>query len=108
MEDSKIIELFFVCAKQVIVELSAKYGTTALNAIEQEITAKELYRQIDCFLATLDEENQMMFVRRYWYSESIPDIAERFQTSDNNVSVHLSRIWKKLKIHLKKNSLLDI
>lgn len=74
----------------------------APNAIEQEISAKELSRQIDHFLATLDEENQIMFVRRYWYSDSISDIAERFQTSDNNVSVRLSRIREKLKSHLKK------
>lgn len=75
---------------------------TASITVEQEIVASELSRQIDLFLATLDEENQMMFVRRYWYSDSISDIAERFQTSDNNVSVHLSRIRKKLKTHLKK------
>lgn len=70
--------------------------------VEQEISAKELSRQIDRFLATLDEENQMMFVRRYWYSDSISDIAERFQTSNNNVSVRLSRTREKLKTHLKK------
>lgn len=74
----------------------------APNTIEQEISAKELSRQIDHFLATLDEENQMMFVRRYWYSDSISDIAERFQTSNNNVSVHLSRTREKLKTYLKK------
>lgn len=74
----------------------------ASATVEQEIAASELSRQIDLFLATLDEENQMMFVRRYWYSDSISDIAERFQTSDNNVSVRLSRIRKKLKTHLKK------
>ena len=70
--------------------------------VEQEISAKELSRQINRFLATLDEESQMMFVRRYWYSDSISDIAERFQTSSNNVSVRLSRIREKLKSHLKK------
>ena len=75
---------------------------TASLTVEQEISAKELSRQIDRFLATLDEENQMMFVRRYWYSDSISDIAERFQTSSNNVSVRLSRIRNKLKTHLKK------
>ena len=75
---------------------------TASLTVEQEISAKELSRQIDRFLATLDEENQMMFVRRYWYSDSISDIAERFQTSSNNVSVRLSRLRNKLKSHLKK------
>lgn len=70
--------------------------------VEQEISAKELSVQIDRFLATLDEENQIMFVRRYWYSDSISDIAERFKMSNNNVSVRLSRIRDKLKVHLKK------
>ena len=70
--------------------------------VEQEISANELSQQIDRFLATLDEESQMLFVRRYWYADSIPDIAERFQISNNNVSVRLSRIRDKLKAHLKK------
>lgn len=74
----------------------------ASSAVEQEIAASELSRQIDCFLATLDEESQMLFVRRYWYSDSISDLAERFHTSNNNVSVRLSRIRNKLKIYLKK------
>lgn len=72
------------------------------STIEREISSKELSRQIDRFLATLDEESQIMFVRRYWYSDSISDISERFETSNNNVSVRLSRIRDKLKKHLKK------
>lgn len=70
--------------------------------VEQEISAKELSGQIDSFLDTLDKEDRVMFVRRYWYSDSISDIAERFQMSNNNVSVRLSRIRNKLKKHLKK------
>lgn len=74
----------------------------ASSAVEQEIAASELSRQIDRFLATLDEESQMLFVRRYWYSDSISDLAARFHTSNNNVSVRLSRIRNKLKIYLQK------
>ena len=74
----------------------------ASAAVEQEISAKELSRQIDRFLDTLDQENRMLFVRRYWYSDSISELAERFQTSHNNVSVRLSRLRNKLKKHLKK------
>lgn len=69
--------------------------------VEQEISAKELSLQINRFLDTLDMENRVMFVRRYWYSDSISDIAEMFQITDHNVSVRLSRIRDKLKIHLK-------
>ena len=74
---------------------------TALT-VEQEISAKELSLQIDRFLDTLDKENRVMFVRRYWYSDSITDIAEMFQISNHNVSVRLSRTRDKLKTHLKK------
>lgn len=74
----------------------------ASATVEQEISAKELSQQINCFLAVLDEKSQVMFVRRYWYSDSISDIAKRFKMSNNNVSVCLSRIRDKLKTHLKK------
>ncbi len=72
------------------------------TTVEQEIAAMELSRQIDSFLATLDEESQMLFVRRYWYSDDISDLADRFQTTANNVSVRLSRIRSKLKKYLQK------
>ena len=72
------------------------------STVEQEIVASELSGQIDRFLATLDEERQMLFVRRYWYSDSISDLAEQFCTSNNNVSVRLFRIRNKLKNYLQK------
>lgn len=74
-------------------------------SVEDEFNANELARIIDSFLATLDDENQIMFVRRYWYSDSISDIANRFQTSNNSVSVRLLRIREKLKAYLKKEGL---
>lgn len=70
--------------------------------VEQEIAASELSKQIDLFLDTLDKENRVMFVRRYWYSDSISDIAEMFQITNHNVSVRLSRTREKLKIYLMK------
>ncbi len=75
---------------------------SAFLTVEQEIEANELSRLLDGFLVTLDRESRVMFVRRYWYSDSISDIAERFQMSRNNVYVRLSRIRKKLKNYLKK------
>lgn len=74
----------------------------ASATVEKETSAKDLSRQIDRFLDTLDQESRVLFVRRYWYSDSISELAERFQTSHNNVSVRLSRIRNKLKKHLKK------
>lgn len=70
--------------------------------VEDEFNAKELARMIDRFLETLDKRNRMMFVRRYWYSDSIADIAELFHTSSHNVSVRLCRTREKLKKYLIK------
>ena len=75
---------------------------TAPATVEQEVAAKELSLQIDRFLDTLDKESRVMFVRRYWYSDSIPELAERFETSKNSVSVRLSRTRDKLKHFLLK------
>lgn len=72
------------------------------QTVEQEMEADELSEQIDRFLATLDEESRMLFVRRYWYCDGISELAKRFCTTDNNVSVRLSRLRKKLKRYLQK------
>ena len=72
------------------------------ETVEDRLTAKELSAALDQFLDTLDQESRVMFVRRYWYADSISEIAERLQMSKNNVSVRLSRTREKLKSHLKK------
>lgn len=75
---------------------------TSASITEQEVDAKELSQEIDRFLDSLDQESRVMFVARYWYSDSITDIAKRLRTTNNNVSVRLSRIRGKLKNHLQK------
>lgn len=74
----------------------------ARQSIEDEMAVKELTQAMESFLDTLDKESRVMFVRRYWYSDSISDIAERFQLSNNNVTVKLSRIRGRLKKYLEK------
>ncbi len=74
----------------------------ASASVEDEFNAGEVARIIDDFLATLDKENRIMFVRRYWHSDSISELAELFHTSNHNVSVRLSRTREKLRKHLIK------
>lgn len=74
----------------------------AATSVEDTFDAKELARIIDDFLETLDRANRVLFVRRYWYSESISDLARLFRTSNHNVSVRLFRIREKLKQYLIK------
>ena len=100
MDDSKIIDLFYARSEQAIMELSTKYGAVCSKV--DKLTAKELSDALDQFLDTLDQENRVIFVRRYWYSDSISEIAERLHMSKNNVSVRLSRTRERLKNYLKK------
>lgn len=72
------------------------------DSVEHEFNAFETARIIDAFLETLDRENRIMFVRRYWHSDSIGDLAKLFNTSRHNVSVRLSRTREKLKKYLIK------
>lgn len=72
------------------------------ETVEDVLTAKELSAALDRFLDTLDKEDRVIFVRRYWYADSIPEIAERLHMRKNTVSVRLSRIRERLRKYLKK------
>lgn len=180
MDDSQIIELFFLRSEQAIMELAKKYGSTCnhiakniLNndqdaeecvndaylgvwntippqrpkplltylcrivrnlsikkyhantsgkrnstydialseledciaskqTVEEEYAGKELSRLINDFLTVLPQKDRILFVRRYWYSDSISELAATFHTSNNTVSVRLSRIRDKLQNYLRK------
>lgn len=64
---------------------------------QKEFEAAQLTEDLNRFLASLPEDKRNMFILRYWYAESIASIAERFNVSENNISVSLNRIRKKLK-----------
>ena len=72
------------------------------DSVEEEFNAVETARIIDRFLTTLNKENRIMFIRRYWYSDSIDDLAKLFKTSNHNIYVRLSRTREKLKKYLIK------
>ena len=70
------------------------------KTVEDEIEARELARIIEDFLDTLTVENRVIFMRRYWFSDSYKDIAELVGLSEKNISVRLTRIRKKMKQYL--------
>lgn len=74
----------------------------ASDTVEDKFDAKMTAEIIDKFLLSIDKNDRIMFVRRYYHSDSISDIAELFGTNKHYVSVRLSRIREKLKKHLIK------
>ena len=91
----------------VETELTEKNGWNGLGEcvsgkdnIERQWEMKELVAEINQFLQKLPEEKRCMFVLRYWYVDSIGEIADRLGRSENYVSVTLNRIRGKLHTHL--------
>jgi RNA polymerase sigma factor (sigma-70 family) len=70
------------------------------KTVEDEIEARELARIIEEFLDTLTQENRVIFMRRYWFSDSYREIAEIVGLSEKNISVRLARIREKMKQYL--------
>ncbi len=72
----------------------------APNTVETEIEVKELAHIIENFLDTLTVENRVIFMRRYWFSDSYREIADCVGLTEKNISVRLTRIRKKMKEYL--------
>ena len=61
-----------------------------------------LREAINGFLGTLDEEKRNIFIRRYWYLDSVADISKRFALSESKVKTTLFRCRNRLREHLEK------
>ena len=61
-----------------------------------------LSEAINAFLGKLDEEKRNVFLRRYWYLDSIADISKRFSLSESKVTTILFRCRNQLREHLTK------
>lgn len=82
----------------ILDELGELVSGTEL--VEDNIIRNELIRTINTFLGTLSTEKRSLFIRRYWYSDSISDIARKYGRSEGSVSVELTRVRKNLREHL--------
>ena len=94
---------------------SAKRGAGQADYIFDELTdcaggdepsrrleEQELAQSLNRFLRGLDSEKRVLFVRRYWYMDTVAEIADRCGLSEGNVKTALFRIRQKLKDHLRR------
>ena len=68
--------------------------------MEKAIEQKELAVAIERFLDTLPERTRRIFVCRYWYADSVREIAKVHSMRENTVSMLLSRTREKLRQYL--------
>ena len=72
---------------------------------EAQLEGKELGRMLDAFLREQTPENRMVFLRRYWYVDTISEIAVRYGISESAVNMRLSRTRERLAAYLKKEGI---
>ena len=68
--------------------------------VEQAYELKEIIAAINDFLGTLPTQKRNVFVCRYWYTDSISDIAARYNMTYAAVSMELNRLRTKLHNYL--------
>ena len=73
--------------------------------IEEE-DGGELRQILSDFVRELEPKTQIFFIRRYVYMETVPELAERFDCTENYISVRLYRARKKLRMCLEKEGIL--
>ena len=88
----------------VLVELTAEMEQCipdpSANHSQGEIT-----EALNAFLGTLKQEQRMLFVRRYWYGDSIAELAKMRHCQEGRIKTILFRIRKKLEKFLKERGI---
>ena len=72
------------------------------ETVESAYSAKELSAVLNAFLRTLEEEPRRLFIRRYWYFDSIAQLAQDFGMSESKVKSMLFRLRNRLRDVLRK------
>ena len=77
-------------------------GCIAGGSLDDALSARDLGQAIDRFLTALPRDNRIIFLRRYWFGDTIGQIAEALGYSENAVSVRLNRCRGKLRTYLEQ------
>lgn len=95
-ERSRLKRRAFVC------ELSAEMEQClpAPDDVECRLDDLALGKAINGFLRTLEEEKRVIFIRRYWYLDSIAAISRRYALSESKVKTTLFRCRNQLREYL--------
>lgn len=75
------------------------------KAREAELESREIARAVNDFLRGLTPENRGLFLRRYWYCDTIEEIAQRYGMGQSKVKMRLKRIRQQLAIHLEQEGI---
>lgn len=75
------------------------------NNVDDYMDEQVLKQAVNMFLKTLKEDDRIIFMRRYWFCESVQDISERYGYGTSRIKMSLLRTRQKLKKRLKDEEL---
>ena len=68
--------------------------------VEQMLDRRALLNALDEFLQMLPPVKRALFIRRYWYTDSVSDLAAQYGMREGAVSTTLYRLRRQLRSHL--------
>lgn len=88
----------------VLDELSECIASS--SNVEDEVLANALSDSISVFLYGQKERDANIFLRRYFFTEAVQDIAKSFGMTENHCAVILKRMRGKLRVYLIEEGLI--
>lgn len=70
-----------------------------------QLEEQEIGDLLNKFLKSLSDEKRLIFMRRYWFCESIAEIAKRYRITESKVKTSLYRTRNKLKEFLEQEEI---
>lgn len=77
----------------------------SVHTVETEYEAGEIADYINQFLYTIDIQSRNLFIKRYWYSDSIEELSRQFNMSSSKVKSILFRTRNKLRFYLEREGI---
>ena len=94
----KMADIFSVSPDEIISVEDAVINE--LFKLVSDTDSRDLLKDLNEFLSTLNSRDRSVFIRRYYYFEDISVIAENYGIKEGNVRTVLMRTRKKFKKYL--------
>lgn len=72
------------------------------DVFERHFESEHITQVLNRFLESAEARERLIFLRRYWYLDSIKDIAKQLQMNENTIKTILSRSRAKLRTELER------
>jgi len=73
--------------------------------VDAKMAGKEIGKLLNQFLDSLPQESRVIFLRRYWFVDTVAEIAARYGMTESKVKMQLSRTRRKLAAFLEKEGI---